>query len=232
MNEKFCQECGQKRHGQQPACAGCGYRFESTSGNVASAGRDMHGAMQAGRDIIVNPSDPAPPAGEFDPVPLWRSPFTSGVLTWVSVLLGAAAFLPGWKVLESAKPGAGPLFRNGDSQAGAPSGMLAVLALAFLVVLFAATASLASVAYREVRLRLFGSFALNGLGRRITLERIETKPCPTCGGRLQFRTVPLAWVPKYVNGTYTGREVTAKTMGIVCNRDSDHWWRVQSADPR
>jgi len=155
---------------------------ESGSTNIANAGGDIHGGLyQAGRDVVVNSSVPSDPeAPNYEAVPKWRSPITLGILTWLGIGLALLALFPIDDVL---KPISSVFFSFPSDykvqgiQYYTPRLLFIIAIIAFAIPLLL----LRSIASRQVRKPLWFDCAINGKGKRLTLEKIYPSPCPICG---------------------------------------------------
>ena len=91
---------------------------------------------------------------------------------------------------------------------------------------------LRSITKKETRHPLFFNYAISGLGRRITIEKIHIDKCPICGGTMKYFNKAVEWeYGKYSDGR-TKREVIKKVPALQCKRNSNHWFEVDPAEDR
>ncbi|GAA1420646.1 hypothetical protein GCM10009615_09970 [Corynebacterium durum] len=208
-----CKNCGNLIPSGNKFCGECGCSVESGSTNMANAGGDIHGGLyQAGRDIVVNSSKPSESVeASYEAVPKWRSPVTLGVLTWVSIGLGVLAFFP---IRDILKPVFGFLFsfpRDYEVEGYQYYNSRLIFILA-IIVLAVPIMLLLNIARNQIRKPLCFSWAINGAGKRLTLEWIRPNSCPICGGKMRY-CKNLDRMPI-----------------LLCSRNSNHWFEVDQAE--
>ena len=210
-----CKNCGNLIPSGNKFCGECGCPVESGSTNIANAGGDIHGGLyQAGRDIVVNSSVPSDPeAPNYEAVPKWRSPVTQGILGWTSFLLTICGFLPlFWKI--ALKPLVWIFFQWPADFSAEQTSQNFLLApfLVVVIVLICFLLALCFVARKQIRKPLWFGWAINGKGRRLTLEKIYPNPCPKCGGKMRY-SKDQNWA-----------------AFLKCERNSEHLFKIDQAE--
>lgn len=219
-------ECGRELERRMRYCPDCGRATGvDPSQSISSRGGDMSGIYQAGRDIILGPVPEAVPT--YDAEPIWRSPFTLGILSWVGVGVGVLSLLPLFKIFE---PLVAYLLSKGQEALPSPG-----LGWAILFVVMALVLAVSIFLRRLVRDRLrvpalVPGWALSGSSGRITLERVRTGGCPKCGGRMRYYNKPTAWVDHTSESGWIRREITQRTPALECRRNPKHCYEVDPAD--
>lgn len=210
-------------------CGECGARVDGLPGNTASTGGgDVHGGLyQAGRDVVVNPVPSEPAPASYETIPKWRSPFTTGLLSWGGLFVGLVGLFPFWKLIQPALS----LFGLSESDGPRNSALLVwassfvVLTLTMVILL-----ELRRIAKLQLRKPLIFGWALNGAGRRITIEKVRAGPCPTCGGNMKYFNKPTEWIDHFKPDGRKRREVTERVPALQCRRNSKHWFEVDPAE--
>lgn len=228
MDTLACNSCGASASNQDQHCRACGTRLAKGSQSISFGDNASipGGVQQAGRDII-NMGPPSPPSvavPSMDPEPIWRSPITLGLLTWVGTGLALLSLFPFYRLLEPAVglfQGALLPHSNGQS--------LWWFILGVVLILLATLSLFARGIVRwERRVPLMGGLALSGRGGRLTLERVRTGTCPLCGKATRFYNKPTAWIDVLREDGSLRRRVTDRAMAIECRANSDHFWWVDS----
>lgn len=210
-----CENCGNLIPSGNKFCGECGCSVESGSTNIANTGGDIHGSLyQAGRDIVVNSSMSSDPVtANYEAVPKWRSPVTQGILGWTSFLLAVCGFLPlFWKIVL--RPLTWIFFQwpaEFSAEQASQNFLLASL-LAVVIILIFFLLLLWFVARKQVRKPLWFGWAINGKGRRLTLEKIYPNPCPKCGGKMWY-SKDQKWA-----------------AFLKCERNSEHLFKMDPAE--
>ena len=231
-----CSACGRRASPDDRFCSGCGASLSVASGHgVSTGGGDINGSVyQAGRDVVVNPASNDPPPATYEAVPIWRSPFTLGVLSWLGLVLGLAGLLPLWKMGQSvlslfSEGLAVPVQRLEQHRWGLVL-MLCLFVLCLFMLILVTT--LRRLAKFQLRKPLFLGWALSGLGRRITLERIRAGECPKCGGKMRYYNKGTEWVDYFDSNGFKRRKVTGREPYLECERNPDHCFWVDPAEHR
>ena len=159
--------------------------------------------------------------------PVWRSPITMGILTWIGFILALIDFFPMYKIVE-------PLINLITNKSIKVDSNNIIYVIVSLVIMFflVLIVWLRSITKKETRHPLFFNYAISGLGRRITIEKIHISQCPICGGTMKYFNKAVEWeYGKYSDGR-TKREVIKKVPALQCKRNSNHWFEVDPAEDR
>ena len=97
-----------------------------------------------------------------------------------------------------------------------------------LLIIFTA---LRRIAKKQVRYPLFCNLAISGFGKRIVIEKIHISKCPRCGGEMRYYNKPVEWIDHYIDGKVK-REVTKRVPVLECKRNTEHCYRVDTAEDR
>ena len=224
-----CATCGEPISHGTKFCGECGAPVDGARGNVVSTGGgDVHGGLyQAGRDVVVNPPPADPPSASYEAVPQWRSPFTQSVLSWIGLIVGLLGLLPLSKLVQPA------IDLLGSSQNERPSATASIVwvgVFGFLVLVLALVLRLRRITKSQLRSPLVLGWALNGAGRRITLEKILAGRCPKCGGKMRYLNRATEWIDHREPNGRKWREVTARVPALECGRNPKHWFEVDPAE--
>ena len=98
-----------------------------------------------------------------------------------------------------------------------------------IFILFVLVLCLRSITKKETRHPLFFNYAISGLGRKITIEKIRIDKCPICGGTMKYFNKAVKWRNITYSDGRTKREVIKKVPALQCKRNSDHWYEVDPA---
>ncbi len=83
----------------------------------------------------------------------------------------------------------------------------------------------------QLRLPLWWGFALSGVGRRITLEKIRAN-CPKCGGKMRYYNKETRGLD-YVDANGSKRhKVLEREPYLECKRNPKHCFPVDPAEHR
>jgi hypothetical protein len=178
-------------------------------------------------DVINNVADSYEKKANYNPEPVWRSPFTMAVLSWISVAIGILGVFPIGKILKSAVD----YFKSQDITSILEVQPYTIMFI-ILIFLFLIFLPLRRIVKNETRYPLLFNFAISGYGRRLTLEKIHIDKCPQCGGKMKYYNKPVEWVDKYYSGGRTKREVTKRIPVLECKRNAEHWYRVDPAEDK
>ena len=172
--------------------------------------------------------DEADKVATYKPEPIWRSPITMAILSWVGLILSLIGLFPLYKIFEPIIN----LITNGRIKADLNNDNIYVIIFAVIFIFFVLIMSLRSITKKETRHPLFFNYAISGLGRRITIEKIHIDKCPICGGTMKYFNKAVEWeYGKYSDGR-TKREVIKKVPALQCKRNSNHWFEVDPAEDR
>lgn len=190
---------------------------------------NFNGPVQfAGGNIDNSNSEEKQENASYVPEPLWRSPFTLALLTWISVFVGILGVIPIGKIFINALSVLKGNFRVEENSAI----QIYLFAFVGLVILFTAFISLRRIAKKQIRIPLFWDFAINGYGKRITIEKIHVDKCPQCGGKMIYYNKPVEWIDKYYSDGKTKREITKRIPVLECKRNHEHFYMVDPAEDK
>lgn len=179
-------------------------------------------------DIINEGSVPHQEIAKYTPEPIWRSPFTLAILSWISVIIGILGLIPVSKILQNALSVLkGNLQAVSDFPVQAYSIIFVILS--FLFILFF---SLRRIAKKQIRVPLILNYAISGYERRLTLEKIHIAECPKCGGKMKYYNKPVEWIDKHYSDGRTKREVTKRIPVLECKRNHEHCYVVDPAEDK
>lgn len=104
---------------------------------------------------------------------------------------------------------------------------LVIFALIMLVLMMILW--LRNITKKETRHPLLFNYAISGLGRKITIEKIQIDKCPKCGGEMKYFNKAIKWRDITYSDGRTKREVIKRVPALQCKRNSDHWFEVDPA---
>lgn len=205
-------------------------KFEKTSNrNNFNGPTNFYGTTQiAAGDIINNTSGIHPKNANYTPEPIWRSPFTMGVLSWISFAIAIGEFFSIGKIIKYALDvfgGVSKVSSGFENQ----SYLIIFAILTFLLITFI---MLRRIVKNQTRHPLLFNFAISGYGKRLILEKIHIDKCPQCGGNMKYYNKPVEWIDKHYSDGITKREITKRTPALECERNSEHWYRVDPAEDK
>ena len=156
--------------------------------------------------------------------PVWRSPITMGILTWIGFILALIDFFPMYKIVEPVIN----LITNKSIKVDSNNIIYVIVSLVIMFFLVLIV-WLRSITKKETRHPLFFNYAISGLGRKITIEKIHIDKCPICGGTMKYFNKAVEWKDTTNSDGKTKREATKKVPALQCERNSDHWYEVDPA---
>ncbi|CQR24978.1 hypothetical protein BN1356_01322 [Streptococcus varani] len=163
----------------------------------------------------------------YTPEPIWRSPITMAILSWIGLFISLIGIFPLYKIFEPIIN----LFTNKSIKMNSNNSgyfvIFAVVILCLVMILW-----LRSITKRETRYPLFFNYAINGFGRKLTIEKIHTEKCPKCNGEMKYFNKPVEWVDKHYSDGKTKREITKRVPALQCKRNSEHWYGVDPAEDK
>lgn len=228
-----CPKCSANVSESDRFCSHCGHPLELVATNSVDArnGKIEAPIFQAGRDIFYNPEQPESfedSKALYDAVPKWRSPVTQGVISWVGLVLGLVGVFPLWKVMQPLYY----LFSKGSAAQATESGReVWAFCLMVIVLVFCLVMALRRLVKNQLRLPLWWGFALSGVGRRITLEKIRAN-CPKCGGKMRYYNKETRGLD-YVDANGSKRhKVLEREPYLECKRNPKHCFPVDPAEHR
>lgn len=182
-------------------------------------------------DVIVNncaKQEEQKDSAVYKPEPVWRSPFTLAVLTWISCIIGILSLLPLGKMIRSVIT----LFSSSLETLNTNDIQISSLAFAVLFLLLIITLNVRRIANLQTRHPLICNFAINGYGKKIVIEKIHTEQCPKCGGKMKYYNKPIEWVDKLYSYGKVKREVIKRIPVLECKRNPNHYYVVDYAEDK
>lgn len=161
---------------------------------------------------------------KYIPDPVWRSPITMALLSWMGFFISLIGVFPMYKTFEPVIN----LLTNKSNQVNTNNNIYAVIfavTMLVLVLIF----WLRSITKKETRHPLFFNYAISGLGRKITIEKIHIEKCPICGGKMKYFNKPVEWIDVLNSDGKIKREVIKRVAALQCKRNSEHWYEVDPA---
>ena len=187
-------------------------------------------AQVAGGDIInvINEEEKSRlKTARYTPEPVWRSPFTLAVLSWISVILGLISVIPVDNIFQNALN----IFNGNIQEVMNFPIQFYIYFMAFSLLLLISVLSLRRIAKKQIRVLLVFGYAISGVERRIVLEKIKLGECPICGGKMKYYNKPIEWREYYVDDKRKC-EVIKKVPALECRRNNEHWFEVDPAEER
>ena len=163
----------------------------------------------------------------YTPEPIWRSPITMAILSWVGLILSLIELFPLYIIFEPIIS----LMTNKRIKTDLNNNIYVII-FAVIFIFFVLTMCLRSITKKETRHPLFFDYAISGLGRRITIEKIHIDKCPICGGTMKYFNKAVEWEDRKYSDGGTKREVIKKVPALQCKRNSNHWFEVDPAEDR
>lgn len=179
----------------------------------------------AGRDVNIQINQDQPEKiATYEPEPIWRSPITMAVLSWLGFFSSLGSIFSLFKVLK--------WFNNSKQEV--TTGVNQSYPLIFMGILLITIIifSLRTITSRQTRHPLIFNYALSGIGKRLTLEKIKVHNCPICNGKMKFFNKPLEFREKIYSDGNTKTEVTKRTPALQCSRNPEHWFKVDPAEDK
>ena len=163
----------------------------------------------------------------YTPEPVWRSPITMAILSWIGFIISLIGLFPMYKIFEPVIN----LITNESIKVDLNSNIYVII-FAVILILFVLVMRLRSITKKETRHPLFFNYAISGLGRKITIEKIRIDKCPICGGTMKYFNKAVEWRDITYSDGRTKHEVIKKVPALQCMRNSDHWFKVDPAADR
>ena len=195
--------------------------INNVSGNVFNG----HTNIVAGDNY--SKKDEEDKVATYTPEPIWRSPITMAILSWVGLILSLIELFPLYKIFEPIIS----LMTNKRIKTDLNNNIYVII-FAVIFIFFVLTMCLRSITKKETRHPLFFDYAISGLGRRITIEKIHIDKCPICGGTMKYFNKAVEWEDRKYSDGGTKREVIKKVPALQCKRNSNHWFEVDPAEDR
>lgn len=204
-------------------------KMDSKQNNINGKVNFYGPAQVAGGDIInfLNEEKKQTTAAGYTSEPVWRSPFTLAVLSWISVILAVVSVVPMGKILQNVLY----LFQ-GNTKAVMNFQINQYVYFMFVsLLLFVFSLWLRRITKKQIRIPLAFDYAINGMERRIVIEKIKPGKCPICGGGMKYYNKPIEWREYNVDGKRK-REVIKRTPALECRRNCEHWFKVDQAEEK
>lgn len=174
--------------------------------------------------VVNNKENSYEKRANYKSEPIWRSPFTTAILTWISVVIGLFEIFPVGNMLKDIID----LFKMQNiSYIQKFPAYLIMFAAIFVVLMI--VISLRRITKKQIRYPLLFNFAISGYGERLTIEKIHIDRCPQCGGKMKYYNKPVEWREIYNNGKVK-REIVKKIPALECKRNSKHFYEVDPAE--
>lgn len=146
------------------------------------------------------------------------------ILTWMAFLISLIEIFPLYKIFE---PIINILTNKNIRMDTNNSIYLVIFALIMLVLMMILW--LRNITKKETRHPLLFNYAISGLGRKITIEKIQIDKCPKCGGEMKYFNKAVEWTDIVYSDGRTKRKVTKRVPALQCKRNSDHYFEVDPA---
>lgn len=142
--------------------------------------------------------------------PVWRSPITMAILSWIGFIISLIGLFPLYKTFE-------PIINliTNESIKVDSNNNIYVIIFAVILLLFVLIMQLRSITKKEIRDPLFFNYAISSLGRKITIEKIHIDKCPICGGTMKYFNKAIECRDIAYSDGRTKREVTKKGSSIT-----------------
>lgn len=160
----------------------------------------------------------------YTPEPVWRSPITMAILSWTGFVISLIGLFPLYKIFEPVIN----LITNESIKADSNNSICFII-FSVVLILLVLVMFLRSITKKETRHPLFFNYAISGLGRKITIEKIRIDKCPKCGGTMKYFNKAVEWRDIIYSDGGTKRVVTKKVPALQCKRNSEHWYEVDPA---
>ena len=163
----------------------------------------------------------------YTPEPVWRSPITMAILSWIGLIISLIGLFPMYKIFEPVIN----LITNESIKVDSNNNIYVII-FAVILILFVLVMRLRSITKKETRHPLFFNYAISGLGRKITIEKIHIDKCPICGGTMKYFNKAVEWRDITYSDGRTKRKATKKVPALQCKRNLDHCFEVDPAADR
>ena len=164
---------------------------------------------------------------KYKPEPIWRSPITMAILSWIGFFISLMGIFPLFKIFEPVINLLTDKSIELNSNNIIYSVIFGIIILVLVIVIW-----LRSITKKETRHPLFFNYAISGLGRKLTIEKMHIENCPICGGKMKYFNKPVEWRDVLNSEGKIKREVTKRVPALQCKRNSDHWFEVDPAADR
>ena len=163
----------------------------------------------------------------YTPEPVWRSPITMAILSWIGLIISLIGLFPMYKIFEPVIN----LITNKNIKVDSSNSIYFIIS-SVIFIFFVLVMRLRSITKKETRHPLFFNYAISGLGRKITIEKIHIDKCPICGGTMKYFNKAVEWRDITYSDGRTKRKATKKVPALQCKRNLDHCFEVDPAADR
>lgn len=163
----------------------------------------------------------------YTPEPVWRSPITMAILSWMGFILSLIELFQMYKIFEPLIN----LITNKNIKLDS-NNIIYFIIFSVILILLVIVIFLRNITKKETRHPLFFNYAISGLGRKITIEKIHIDKCPICGGKMKYFNKPVEWIDVLNSDGKIKRKVTKRVPALQCKRNSEHWYRVDPAEDK
>lgn len=163
----------------------------------------------------------------YMPEPIWRSPITMSILSWLSFFISLIGIFQLYKIFEPVIN----LMTNKSIKANPINNMYSYILVVIILVLILIF-SLRRITKKETRHPLFFNYAISGFGRKLTIEKIHIEKCPICGGKMKYFNKPIEWRDVLSSDGKIKRKITKRVPALQCKRNPEHWYKVDLAEDK
>lgn len=207
--------------------------MENTKGNKNqnnfNGTTNFNGPVQfAAGDINNGDSVAEKNIAQYTAEPIWRSPITMAILTWISVVIGIASLLPFGHIIKNVLE----LLKGNVKMLSSEEIQIYSIVFMVLFCLFIIIFSLRRITKKQTRHPICFNYAISGYGGRLNLERIHIDKCPLCGGKMKYYNKPIEWREIVKSNGSTKREVIKRVPALECKRNARHWFEVDPAEDK
>lgn len=192
----------------------------SLSGSAQFAGGDIN-------NIILRKPESDDNIRLYESKCILNTPLTKKKLTWSEWISGIASFFSFietiWSYIETI------LNKSTSVQ---DRTWLALFILLFSFCIFVFSFKLLGVVKSQTRHPVGINYAINGIDKKIRIERIKPYNCPKCGGKLKYYNKVVKWELKRYSDGRTRRVPSKKIPALECLRNEEHYWKVDPAEER
>lgn len=189
---------------------------------------NFNGPVQiAAGNINNNFSNAEQNGATYTATPIWRTPLTLAILSWISVITGILGLIPASKIVDNFIK----IF-NGKILSTSGFQITPYIWCLIVIVIIVICICLAQITKKQIRVPLKFNYAINGYEKRIVLEKIETSKCPICGGKMRYYNKPVSWRIKTFPDGSTKKEVTMRKPFLECKRNHEHCYEVDPAEDK
>lgn len=159
---------------------------------------------------------------EYKATPVWRSEITQAALGWISLFLTLFDMFKIYKVFE-------PFFSKDKIDLSSFNDLTFLYKIFIISVLALLFYFLWRTVKKELRVPIGFNYAINGKGKKLTIEKFEIQSCPICGGAMKFYNKPEDYRKYYENGIEKYEVIKRKAV-FECKRNSKHCFDFDPTD--